>query len=205
MTFSPVRNLRVIPVLAFFLLIASGCSPSTEVPSTTVQPQAVATQAAASDNPSATPVQTPAGSQSQAANVTLHLELGSGPFDLPDPRVGLSDLPSYRATLTLTFDGTNNNQPVKWSRTYAMLASRTPALRQLTVQTTGDVSDTDQRYMAEMDGVDYEQDGKNACTATIMDPGNTLSAHLEPARFLSFVLGADAAGSGPVNAVPANH
>lgn len=36
---------------------------------------------------------------------------GSGPFDFPDPRAGLSELSGYTATLTVAFDGTRAGRP----------------------------------------------------------------------------------------------
>jgi hypothetical protein len=142
-----------------------------------------------------------------SADITVQKDLtfGSGPFTLADPKVGLSDLSSYSATLTIAFDGTVNGQPSKWSRLYGMLASKSPAARQLTIQTSGDVSSTQPVYLAELDGAAYEQDGQGLCTATAVVTGSSLSDRLEPAGFLSFVAGADAAGTATVNNVAASH
>jgi hypothetical protein len=200
MTTYRIKRLRFLPVLVLFLLL--GCAVVTGVPSPSLPTQG-SQPPAATTNSSAATAASSAAPQSTDAKVTLHIDFGPGPFNLPDPTVGLSSLSSYTATLKLAFDGTNNGQAEKWSRTYVMRASKTPAARLLTIQTTGPVSNTDPVLLAEMDGVDYQQQGQDLCSASFITPGNTLSDQLEPARYLSFLFGADAAASETVNAVPA--
>ena len=65
----------------------------------------------------------------QTSVVTPTIVIGSGDFVYPDPTVGLTDLPSYKATLTIGFDGTSDGKPDKWSETYVMLVSKSPAFR----------------------------------------------------------------------------
>ena len=146
-------------------------------------------------------------SSSQSSGVTVHenVTFGSGPFNLPDPKVGLSDLSSYSATLTMSFSGTQNGQAQQWSRKYVMLASRQPAVRQLTVVDAGSSGASQSVYMAELDGADYAVQGQNACTASAVKPGNSLSDVGEPAGYLPYVLGANEAGTSTVNNVPAKH
>ena len=59
--------------------------------------------------------------------------------------------------------------------------------------------------MAEVDGAAYEARGENACSANVIEEGNSLIERLDPAGFLSFVIGAEEAGVGTVNEVAANH
>jgi hypothetical protein len=134
-----------------------------------------------------------------------HLPFGPGPFDLPDPMAGLSDLSSYTATLTLAFDGTNAGQPSTWSKTYVMLGTKDPAAHLLSIEKTGDLSDLDAVFMAEMDGADYERIGDGSCLANAVAEGGSLTSQMEPAGFLPGVIGADAAGSETVNDVAADH
>ena len=150
-------------------------------------------------------VPTPTASLSGEVTVQQALAFGPGPFTLSDPKVGLSDLSSYSATLAVSFDGTVNGQSVKWSRMYVMVASKNPAVRQLTIETSGDITDSEAVFMAELDGADYEVRGQNSCTAKAIEAGNTLSDQLEPAGFLSFVAGAEEAGSQTANSVAAKH
>jgi len=130
---------------------------------------------------------------------------GSGSFDFPDPKAGLSELSSYKATLTLSFEGTRDGQPEGWSNTYVMLAAAQPAARQLTIKKTRDPSQPGSVLMAELDGVDYEVRGGNVCAATFIEAGNSLGARLEPAGLLNFVIGAEQAGTATVNKAAANH
>lgn len=130
---------------------------------------------------------------------------GSGPFVLGDPKTGLADLPSYTATLTLSFDGTQDGSPKKWTKTYVMLASLDPQGRELSVQKSGDLTNLDSVNLAEHSGTSYSWQGENTCTGNAIDQGESLGELAEPAGFLSSVVGADEAGSEIVNDVPSNH
>jgi hypothetical protein len=140
-----------------------------------------------------------------SVSVDGDLTFGPGSFNLTEPGVGLADLASYKATLTLSFAGTQDAKTQQWSQTYVMLTAREPAARQLTIERSGDLSDPGQVFMAEAAGAAYERLGTNACTATVIDPGNSLGALLEPAGFLIGVTGAEAVSSQTVNAVAADH
>ena len=139
--------------------------------------------------------------------LTIEQEItyGPGSFIYTDTIAGLSELPGYQAVLTLTFDGTRDGQPQKWSKTYTMLATKDPQARQLTIEKTGDSSKIDSAFMAEMNGMAYERRGGNACNATAIQAGNSLGERLEPASFLTSVIGVEEAGSETVNGVTANH
>lgn len=130
---------------------------------------------------------------------------GSGKFILDDPKVGLADLPGYTATLTLSFDGTRDGKPQKWTKTYVMLAGAKPAVRQLTLQRTGDLTDLSTVNMAEQDGASYTWDDKSGCTATAIKTGDSLGDTFEPAGFLHYVVGAQDAGAETVNKIPSKH
>jgi len=177
----------IILLLVSLPLILSACAASTPAPST------------ATNIPITT---TPA---SGSASAEVNVEFGSGPFIFPDTQEGLADLTSYKATLTLTFDGTNAGQSEQWSKVYSMLAVKDPAARQLTLEKTGNISDPATVFMAESNGVTYEWRTENDCSAAVVEEGTSLGERLELAGFLSGVTGADEAGSETVNAVVANH
>src|SRR5215813_8449344 len=72
----------------------------------------------------------PAAAQESAtpeSSAPAQMMFGPGSFNLLMPTAGLSDLASYRATLTLSFDGTKAGQPQQWSHTYTMLVTQSPA------------------------------------------------------------------------------
>jgi hypothetical protein len=163
--------------ILFALSVSIACSALTGSPSTTSNPEEL--------------------------TVKQDLVFGSGSFILPDAKAGLSDLSSYKATLSLSFEGTRAGQSAKWSKTYVMLVSKEPAVRQLTIETTG-IANPEADFMAELDGVVYESRGANACSAAVIEQGNSLSDRLEPASFLHSVIGADSAGSETVNGTVAN-
>ena len=147
----------------------------------------------------------PATDTPESEVLTFEVLFGPGPFDFPDTKSGLSDLTSYKATLVMSFDGTEAGQPQQWSKTYVMLAAKEPATRQLTIEKTGNLSDLDAVFMAESDGAAYEQREGNDCIAAVIEEGNSLSERLEPIGFMNGVIGADEAGNETVNDVAANH
>ena len=133
------------------------------------------------------------------------MTLGPGSFNLTQPTVGLSDLASYTATLTLTFDGRNAGQPSKWSIAYAMLVMKEPATRQVTIEKAGSFTDLSPVFMAEVDGASYEQHRQDSCTADVITADNSLAERFEPAGFLGAVIGSDPAGTEEMNGTSANH
>jgi hypothetical protein len=137
--------------------------------------------------------------------VPADVAFGPGPFILTDPKVGLAELTSYKATLTYSFDGTRAGQAEKWSKTYIMLTTKEPATRQLTIETAGNIPNVDAVFMAEADGAAYQRLGKNDCSANVMEQGQSFADWLEPAGILTGVIGADEAGDETVNSVPAKH
>lgn len=175
------KRWTILPFMLMLLMVLSACQTATEAPAPESQtPEAV-------------------------TNVQTDLVFGSGAFTLLDTEAGLASLPSYKASLTLTFDGTRAGQPSQWSKTYVMLTKKDPAARQLTLEKTGDLTDLDALFMAEVGEAAYERRGETACNANVIKAGDTLGERLEPAGFLNGVIGADEAGSETVNGVAANH
>jgi len=176
----------------FFIISISACGQAAATPATS---PTAATAADTSAGPS----------YPEEITVQQNLTYGPGPFVYTDTRAGLSDLPGYQSVLIITFDGTRDGQPEKWSKTYTMLATKDPQARQLMIERTRAASKLDPALLAEMDGMSYERQGENTCNATALQEGNSLGERLEPALFLSPLIGADEAGSEMVNGVQANH
>lgn len=128
---------------------------------------------------------------------------GPGTFDLLDPSAGLAELAGYRATLILSFDGTQSGQPDQWTHTYEMRAGQTPAAQQLTMESSSE--DPSDLWMAEIGGVLYELNEVGGCMASLSPQGGLLAQQWEPAGFLSGLVGAEEAGAETVNGVSANH
>jgi hypothetical protein len=160
---------------------------------------------------------TPPSFGDEPLTVVEDITLGPGTFDLDSTVAGLADLPSYNATLTLSFDGTNAGQPSSWSRSYVALVTAEPAQRQLTIDVTGDEIGVAHIYRASVGEVSYEKRDQNPCSANVIEPDETnttvtdtvatgaeISA-LEPAQILLSAFGADPAGSEDVNGVPTDH
>ncbi len=126
-------------------------------------------------------------------------------FDLPDPAVGLDSLGNYRATLTLTFDGTRDGQPEQWSRIDTLAVSRDPAARVYTSDQSG--STVRQLVRVVIGATLYETVDAGACTAIAaaddIPPFGTTPC--EPAALLSGLLGAEEVGTETIGAVPTTH
>src|SRR5262245_56785010 len=93
---------RALVWVAFPLLLSAACSASTSGSPTA---------------PSASPP--PAATSTSPGELILQQEIvfGPGTFTYTDTQAGLADLASYKATLSLTFDGTKDGQAQKWTRT----------------------------------------------------------------------------------------
>lgn len=141
--------------------------------------------------------------QGDSGTTPVDVVFGPGSFRLEDPRIGLVDLSSYKATLTLSFAGTQDNQPSQWSHTFVMLANQENAAHQVTIEAAG--GDPAPVFMLEMNGVSYELDGEKNCSASTTPAGSSLSATWELAGFLPGVIGAEAAGSETMNGVATDH
>jgi len=133
----------------------------------------------------------------------FEVTFGAGPFDLLQPAEGLADLSSYRATLTVSFEGTNAGAAQAWARTYTLTVTGDPPARQLTIEGAGD--EAGQIYMAEISGTHYEQQEGESCFGSPTQAGNTLAETWELAALLDSVIGADEAGSEAVNGIPSSH
>ena len=146
-------------------------------------------------------------SSSNPGELTMQQDIlfGPGPFIYTDTRAGLADLSSYKSSLIMTFDGTRDGQAEKWSKTYVMLSVKDPQARQWTIEKTGDFSNLDPVFLAEMDGVGYARGGEEACNATAIGEGDSLTSRLELASLLTGVIGADEAGQETVNTIAATH
>ena len=199
--------LAVVPVLLLSLGCSSskssspptaGASNSTAAPASTQPVDGGATTPATTVDTLPTPGSTP---ETFVANVAT----GPGPGNIMDTTAGLADLASYTATLTITFDGTNAAQPSKWSTTTVMMTAKEPAARQLTVTSSGDVPDPTTLFRAELNGATFDKRGDEPCVADVIGADPEAAPLVGPAKALSAVIGADAAGSETMNGTAADH
>jgi hypothetical protein len=128
---------------------------------------------------------------------------GPGDFVLVDPAVGLDRLDAYLATLTVTFDGTASGG-TRWTSTTSLDHSRDPSITALTVTHAGDLAPADPSLQAELGDTSYVVTAHPGCIATPLDPASAIRPRLEPARVLSGVIGAEAAGHRSVDGVEAD-
>ena len=140
-------------------------------------------------------------------DVAAETVYATGPFNLPDPAVGLTDLNSYHAALVQSFDGMRDGQPEQWSRTITLEVSQDPAFSQVTVDTSGQLDGEAlvPRFLAEVDGVRYERQGDEACVGSVAPADSHLTDDWQLAGRLNGLFGADEAGTETVNGVAASH
>jgi len=70
---------------------------------------------------------------------------------------------------------------VTWElRSASVMCSYSHAITLGQAQLSGDVSNTEPVFMAEIDGAEYERRGQAACTASAIEAGNSLGDQLEP-------------------------
>jgi hypothetical protein len=152
-------------------------------------------------------VTTPPPAESQPAPLTIEKEmvLGPGPFIYTDTSAGLANLSSYKASLTLSFDGTQDGETEQWSRTYVMRAAKDPEISELTIETDGNSAEVEPLFLAKAGGMAYERVGEGTCSAEVIVEGETLNEPVEPASLLTGVIGADEAGSETINDVAVDH
>lgn len=182
------RHTVFLLISLVLLTVSSACNAASGGPST-AQPSLAAE---------------PTTSDQQEIVIERDTDFGPGPFELLDTRVGLSDLASYTVNLVITFDGTRDGNAENWSKAYTMLATNSPPARQWTIERSGNASSPTSVFMAEMGGLDYERRGEEACLANVIQEGNALQDRLEPASFLSAVIGAEEAGTDRVNDIASN-
>jgi hypothetical protein len=132
----------------------------------------------------------------------FEMTFGSGPFDLLSPTIGLSDLSSYRATLTVSFAGAEMGQRLEWTRAYTLLVSQDPPAHQLTIDASDDPDGQVTRAAVNRTLYEWREDG--SCIAAI-EAGEVPAELSEPASFLDSVIGAQEAASESVNDIPSDY
>ncbi len=131
--------------------------------------------------------------------------IGPGNFHFPNPKAGMAELTSYKVTLTLSFDGTEDGQTQQWSSTQVLVYTKEPAARTLTIETTAELAECEPTLVGEMNGVTYEVGADGICVTTVLDPSNSLIDWWDPTASLTGVIGAEEAGHETVNGVEADH
>ena len=180
-------------VVASCVLAIGGCSssPDSSEPNTSTGPSGANTADSA----------TPSPQPDDAA------AFGPGPFDLVDPAVGLDVLSGYTATVTITFAGTRDGQPLQWSQTSVLNSNKEARARFLTVQAPDAAAPMG--FTGRLGDALYTVEPGGACAASTVEAsdesGATNSELLEPALLLSGVIGADSAGSDTIDGVTVDH
>jgi hypothetical protein len=221
-------KLRPCAVIGLFVVAIGACSSSSSSSSTVLSASSatlstIPSTSSAPDSSDASSVSSPAPTTDVSATspqtdgstfptpsstpetVTANLTFGPGPFTLTQPTTGLAALTGYSATLSVSFDGTRNGQPSTWVKTYTRQNNSTPAAGQLTVDSSGDLTDVSCIVQIETAGVSFDKRGEAPCTATVSTDGDPLVELFQPAAALTGVIGADSAGSDTVDGTATMH
>lgn len=152
-------------------------------------------------------VQEVTGTPQSNTDVSEGTVYATGPFNLPDPAVGLADLGSYHAVLIQSFNGQRDGQPEQWTRTITLATSQNPIISQVMVDATGQIDGEIgvPYFLTEVDGVRYERLGDDACVASVFPEDSQLADDWKLAGRLNGLFGADEAGNETVNGVPTSH
>ena len=111
----------------------------------------------------------------------------------------------YSATLSVSFEGTRDGQPSTWTKTYTRQTNTTPAVSELTVDSTGDLTDVGRVVQIDTAGVSYDKLGNSPCTENVTADGSPLPEVFQPAAALTGVIGADSAGPDTVDGTATAH
>jgi hypothetical protein len=142
-------------------------------------------------------------SETEVEGELVELTFGPGDIVVGDPMVGLDELASYRATLTVSFNGTRQGQSEQWTRTYALVQSRDPLVRLYTVEGLEAGEDVPS-FIAVIDAFTYEISSDGTCFASAdTEQAEFLIKH--PAELILPLIGAEMAGSETSNGVETVH
>ncbi|MDD5368396.1 MAG: hypothetical protein PHQ40_04880 [Anaerolineaceae bacterium] len=192
--------LVVLGLLAFSLLAcslgAAGLSPKNDP---TSLPSQAYPLSATQDGPAS--ANTPVATQGAPANANPIP--APGDFNLADPAVGLDGLHSYRQVLQTTFEGTINGEQKKSSETLTRELANEPPTHLTWIDSGGQPV----QFFGRIGEFIYRQPSPNGtCSAS---PDNSSGTQAAPAVYelasLPPIAGAEAAGEGEKNGVPARH
>ncbi len=128
--------------------------------------------------------------------------------DILDVRAGLDRLSSYRAVLTLKFEGSSAGQPQSWTQSHRLqYASGGEDFRINSIERNSSAAGASpsRRFMADVYGYRLELRDGEECTLSLPDPSLALDELWEPASQLLAVSGAQHIGTTSINGMEANH
>ncbi len=192
-------------------LVLGGCSATSSSHSSNLSASSASSPPSSSAPAPSPPVATESDPAPATSTTVAPSQFGPGPFSLLDPSVGLDQLASYTATLTLSFVGTKAGQPLQFEHTYVLNVSHDLNARLLTIQSVLDAANTSD-FHAEVNGTVYATRADGTCTASVPGPVDatattdeslpTDTAAFDPASLLNGFIGADVAQPETVNNVP---
>ncbi len=131
-------------------------------------------------------------------------QLSLGNVNLRKPAAGLEKLEGYSASLTISFKGTQDGNPVDFTQVYTRQVSRHPGANLSIVVISGTITPT-QVLAADVEGNEYFQMTKGGpCTVRPANTAGQNVAMLEPAALLQAVNGAQAAGEETIGQIQAS-
>ena len=187
--------LMLVLISALVLSACGGAAPTTTTGGNTPAP-GTATKAPLPPAPTQVPAVPP--TQASATN--------AGNLDLSDVAAGLNALDSYQTNFTMSFNGTENNQPKQWSWSTLEEFVREPAARHSKVTSTGTGGTSpDMAFESwEVNGKSYINFGAT-CVASDSNTPPTGSNSFTPSSVIGDIKGAQLLGAETVNGIPTQH
>lgn len=179
--------------MALIALAVIGLGACRQTPTSTTEPAATGEAAG---------TEAPPGEGSAEAE-EIELTLGPGDVDVPDPAAGLADLDSYRATLTVSFDGTEGGAASQWTHTRIFTRGNNPPVTVEEIEGV-DPASGDAVLIVTMGDTLYEQDANGGCMSYPAGE-EVFTASEEPVSALPPVYGAERIGDETVNGVETVH
>ncbi len=149
---------------------------------------------------SGSPASAPGGSPAPGGSaVPMGSDVSGNPTAVSSPSAGLDALEAYRATLAISFTGTQGGTSVAWSQTYVLTANRAAGARMLEYRQAGLGSGP--APMPDAEAFDATTayrvaSSDSPCVAVALAPGETATL-VEPASLLPKVQVMTAAGDAP--------
>ena len=192
--------IAVVIVIAALALSACGGGAPTSTPEATRAPQ----ESKPAVQPTQPPAETPSVGEAEPATPE--------PLELSNVTAGLGDLNSYKATFSMTFEGTENGQPKTSTMAFAEEFVKDPPAKRTVITGFGDMfggtptpgQDSGSIESIEVGGKQYSKMG-DICTQVTAESGPQANAMMDPNSIIGGVRGAQRVGNETVNGVPTAH
>jgi hypothetical protein len=196
--------IAIVIMIAALVLSACGGGPAPSGGAQTAPTQASQPTDKPAEPPAQPPVEKPVAVATEPAT--------SEAIELANVTAGLSELNSYKAAFTMSFEGTEDGKPKTGTMSFTEEFVKDPAAKRTTItgfgamlgSTGGTGAEENVIQTIEVGGKQYSQIG-TMCTQVTAESGPQASAMFDPGSIIGGVRGGQRVGNETVNGVPAVH